>query len=163
MKIPVTLNGTKTDFEADPDESLMKVLRKYKCMSVKEGCNKGFCGSCTVLLDNNPVASCKVPVGLVKDGDIVTLDYFRKTEECLDILKGFSKAGIKLCGYCDAGKIFTTYEILKMNKMPSRKEITEKVRHLSPCCTDLETLVNGILYAINIRNSNYERITVPGR
>ncbi len=152
MKIPVTLNGTKTILDAHADESLMKVLHKNGCTSVKSGCSSGFCGSCTILLDDHPVASCKIPAGIVRNCDIVTLDYFVKTEEYSIIMSGFQKAGIKLCGYCTAGKVFSAYQILKSPKMPKREEIADYVKALSPCCTDLETLVNGILYSIQIFN-----------
>ena len=157
MKIPVILNGTKTVLDAHADESLMKVLHKNGCPSVKSGCSSGFCGSCTILLDDKPAASCKIPAGIVHNSDIVTLDYFVKTEEYSTIMAGFQKAGIKLCGYCTAGKVFSTYQILKMPKMPTRQEITDYVKALSPCCTDLETLVNGIIYAIQISNKKQQK------
>jgi len=157
MKIPVTLNGTKTILDAHADESLMKVLHKNGCISVKRGCNSGFCGSCTILLDDHPAASCKIPTGIVRNSDIVTLDYFVKTEEYSVIMAGFQKAGIKLCGYCTAGKVFSAYQILKSPKMPKREEIADYVKALSPCCTDLETLVNGILYSIQIFNKKQMR------
>ena len=96
MKIPVTLNGTKIILDAHADESLMKVLHKNGCPSVKRGCSGGFCGTCTILLDDKPVASCKIPAGIVRNCDIVTLDYFTKSEEYSNIMAGFQKAGIKL-------------------------------------------------------------------
>ncbi len=157
MKIPVTLNGSKIILDAHADESLMKVLHKNGCPSVKSGCSSGFCGACTILLDDRPAAACKIPAGIVRDRDIVTLDYFVKTEEYSTIMSGFQKAGIKLCGYCTAGKVFSAYQILKMPKMPTRQEITDYVKALSPCCTDLETLVNGIIYAIQISNRRQKR------
>ena len=157
MKIPVTLNGTKTILDAHADESLMKVLHKNGCPSVKSGCSGGFCGACTILLDDKPAAACKIPAGIVHNSDIVTLDYFVKTEEYNIIMSGFQKAGIKLCGYCTAGKVFSTYQILKMTKLPTRQEITDYVKALSPCCTDLDTLVNGIIYAIQISNKRQAR------
>ena len=157
MKIPVTLNGTKTILDAHADESLMKVLHKNGCPSVKSGCSGGFCGTCTILLDDHPAAACKIPASIVRNCDIVTLDYFAKTEEYSNIMAGFQKAGIKLCGYCNAGKVFSAYSILKMPKMPTRQEITDCVKALSPCCTDLETLVNGIIYAIQVSNRKLKR------
>ena len=157
MKIPVTLNGNKIILDAHADETLMKVLHKNGCTSVKSGCSGGFCGACTILLDDRPVASCKIPAGIVRNSDIVTLDYFVKTEEYITIINGFQKAGIKLCGYCTAGKVFSAYQIMKMPKMPTRQEITDYVTALSPCCTDIETLVNGIIYAIQISNKRQKR------
>ena len=162
MKIPVTLNGTKTIFDASPDESLLTVLEKNSITSAKRGCLQGTCGACTVLLNDRPVAACKVAVGLVINSNIMTLDYFSKTEEYSDISEGFSKAGFKLCGYCNAGKFFAAHEILKMNKMPTRNDIAEVVEHLSPCCVDRETLINGILYAAQINDKKSQR-RIPKR
>jgi len=157
MNVPVTLNGNKTILEAPADETLMSVLRRIGCASVKCGCGQGMCGSCTVLLNDSPVATCKIPLGIIQNADIVTLEYFERTKEYSIIIKGFELAGIKLCGLCDAGKIFSAYQLLKMSRIPSRDEIREQVRSLAPCCTDLNTLINGILIAIDIRDNGVER------
>ena len=72
-------------------------------------------------------------------------------------MKGFELAGIKMCGLCDSGKIFSAYQLVKLNKIPTRDEIYEQVRSLAPCCTDLNTLINGIILAIEIRDHGIER------
>jgi len=153
MNIPVILNGNKIILEAQSDESLLSVLHKKAPESIKCGCQIGSCGACTVLLNDQPAAACKIPVGIVRNCDIVTLDYFSKTEEYGFIIQGFKKAGIKLCGYCNAGKIFSAYQLFQVNKKLTREEIKEQVNLLSPCCTDLETLVNGIIFAISLYNN----------
>lgn len=158
MKVPVTLNGTRTIIEANPDTTLLNYLHKNTSHSVKSGCLNGTCGICTVLLNDQPAAACKLPVGILKNSDIVTLDYFTKTEEYNSIMEGFKKAGIHLCGYCNAGKIFSAYQVLKINKKVTRKEIGDQVKNLSPCCVDLETLINGIIYAISINDRKQERM-----
>ena len=79
MNISVTLNGKKTVFEAQSDESLMSVLHNKTSAHVKCGCLQGFCGACTVLLNNEPVAACKLPVGIIRNAEIITLDYFEKS------------------------------------------------------------------------------------
>lgn len=152
MNISVYINENKTIIESAPDESLMKVLRRLSFFSVKCGCSRGSCGSCTVLLEDNPVASCKIPVGIINNEKIETLDYFQTKKEYSIIKQGFDMAGIKLCGYCNAGKIFCAYQIIKMNRKPTRQEVIEQVKNLAPCCTDLNTLVNGILFAVDIRD-----------
>ena len=157
MNVPVTLNGNKTILEAPADETLMSVLRRIGCSSVKCGCGQGMCGSCTVLLNDNPVATCKIPLGIIQNADIVTLEYSERTKEYTMIMKGFELAGIKLCGLCDSGKIFSAYQLLKLSKIPFREEISEQVRSLAPCCTDMNTLINGIILAIEIRDKGVER------
>ena len=157
MNVPVILNGNKTILEAPADETLMSVLRRIGCASVKCGCGQGTCGSCTVLLNDNPVATCKIPLGIIQNADIVTLEYFERTKEYTIIMKGFELAGIKMCGLCDSGKIFSAYQLVKLNRIPTRDEIYEQVRSLAPCCTDLNTLINGIILAIEIRDHGIER------
>lgn len=157
MNVPVVLNGNKTILEAPADETLMSVLRRIGCASVKCGCGQGTCGSCTVLLNDNPVATCKIPLGIIQNADIVTLEYFERTKEYSIIMKGFELAGIKLCGLCNSGKIFSAYQLVKLNKFPSRDEIYEQVRSLAPCCTDLNTLINGIILALEIRDHGIEK------
>ena len=157
MNVPVILNGNKTILEAPADETLMSVLRRIGCASVKCGCGQGTCGSCTVLLNDNPVATCKIPLGIIQNADIVTLEYFERTKEYSIIMKGFELAGIKLCGLCDSGKIFSAYQSVKLNRIPTREEIYEQVRSLAPCCTDLNTLINGIILALEIRDHGIEK------
>ncbi|MFA6856632.1 MAG: 2Fe-2S iron-sulfur cluster-binding protein [Treponema sp.] len=151
MKIPVTLNNAKIVLEAEPGDKLLNVLRRLNLLSVKCGCNEGRCGACTVLLDGKPVPSCIIPVALTRDSAITTLEYFSKSEDYQDIINGFKKAGINMCGYCNAGKVFSAWHILNTSMKPDRRIIYEEVSHLSPCCTNTDILINGILYAFDFR------------
>ena len=74
MKISVTLNKQIKILEANPEESLVKVLRKNSCISVRNGCMEGFCGSCTVLLNDCPVA-IRVPSNFNSTGYEDLTDY----------------------------------------------------------------------------------------
>lgn len=147
MNIPIIINGERTIIQASPDEKLIDVLRSLNLFSAKLGCDQGVCGSCTVLLNGKPIPACRIPVALSMNQEITTLEHFSKTEEYAHIIKGFAKAGIKLCGYCNAGKIFAAASILNDRQKPTRASIKEQVKHLSPCCTDIDTLINGIIYA----------------
>lgn len=147
MNIPMIINNEKVLIQSPADSSLLSVLRKERFLQVKRGCEQGICGSCTVLLDGKPVPSCKIPVAVALNREIVTLEYFSKDEMYTAIMKGFTKAGIKLCGYCNSGKIFAAKEILSAPARPTRKKIAEYIFRLSPCCTDMDSLTNGILYA----------------
>ena len=155
MKIPIIINNTKTVIESQPDKSLLSVLRSMKLFDTKTGCAQGICGNCTILLNGKPVPSCKIPVAIVKDQTVTTLEYFKQTEIYSNIIKGFSKAGIKMCGYCNAGKIFAAYSIITSGKKPVKQFIYEHIKNLSLCCTDIKTLAEGIIYAcdLNLKNN----------
>lgn len=152
MKIQTIINEQKYIIEANADEILLNVLRREKWISVKQGCGKGTCGACTILLNGKPVPSCKVPAGMAHNQKIQTLEHFAKTDIYTDIIKGFTKAGIKLCGFCNAGKIFAALYIISSNTKPDRQIIEEEIKHLSLCCTDSNTLIDGIIYACDIHS-----------
>lgn len=150
MKIPLVLNEKQVVIEAEPSEKLLFVLRREKLNSCKHGCHTASCGACHVLVDDKAAASCRLPVGILRGSHIVTLEHFSKTEVYQDIMKGFEKAGISLCGYCNAGKIFSAYEIIKNLSHPNRAQISQIVSQLNDCCVEREILINGILYAFAI-------------
>lgn len=162
MKIPVILNDKDYVLDAGPSERLIDVLRRERLFSVKHGCETGSCGSCYVLIDDKIAASCHTPVGIVKDCRITTLEYFSKTDIYSDIMKGFERAGVSLCGYCNAGKIFSAYEVLKYIQEPTREKIAAITGHLNDCCVEQNTLINGILYAFSI-HFDKERLRKNGK
>ncbi|MBQ7159224.1 MAG: 2Fe-2S iron-sulfur cluster binding domain-containing protein [Treponema sp.] len=147
MKIPVTLNGKKIVFDANPDDNLLEVLRQHKLFSVKKGCGKGVCGYCTVLLDDKPVPSCLLPVGIVKGATIVTLEHFAKTPDYADIADGFEQAGVHPCGWCNAAKYFSVYSLLKRIYRPSKEELNELADEQHCSCTNHDIFISGVLFA----------------
>ncbi len=148
MKIPIILNEALTVLDEDPSASLLHVLRKAGLLCAKRGCSQGHCGSCTVLLDDRAVASCIIPMAVVRDATIVTLEHFSKRRECALIMESFSKAGIRLCGYCNAGKILATYSLISAYGRPSRQLVCDTVRRLDCPCTEHDSLVQGVMYAV---------------
>lgn len=167
MKIPVLLNGEKTVLDVPSGKMLLNVLRERGLLSAKCGCFDGegtlkrqFCGACTVLLDGLPVPSCIVPVAIARDSEIITLEYFSQTPSYADIIRGFKIAGVRLCGFCDAGKIFAAEYLLRTSGeigeqsnggLPSLKTIYDGIAHLMPCCTSMKQLSEGIIHAFNNR------------
>ncbi len=148
MQVPVMLNDEAELFDASPNESLLQALREKKQYKVKCGCMEGHCGNCMVLIDGKPVPSCIIPVAAVRDSNIITLEYFKSFPEYNDIMTGFKQAGINLCGYCDAGKILTAYQLISLTSRPSIQQIINMIQDLDFCCTDRNSYINGILYAI---------------
>ena len=153
MKFQLTLNGKKVILDAEPGEKLLDILRREKLYSVKCGCEKGHCGNCTILLDNKPVPSCIVTIGSVREREIVTLEYFKSNPLYNNIIQGFNTAGIHMCGWCNAGKIFAAYSVLSRYHRPDRSAIYSAIQGLDACCADSESLANGILYAVAQRHT----------
>ena len=76
MKINFSLNNENIVVDTSPDTALSAILRENAIFSAKKGCDKGFCGACTVLLNNRPVPSCIVPVAMVRNSSVITLEFF---------------------------------------------------------------------------------------
>lgn len=147
MKVPIKLNDDNLVLEADPSISLLDVLRREGLVSPKLGCGKGSCGACTVLLDGKAIPTCIIPLVVVRNATIVTLEHFSKTKEYDLIMDSFARAGLQLCGYCNAGKILGTYSLITANPRPSKQLIYDMVRHFDCSCTEQEALIQGVIYA----------------
>ena len=147
MKIPVLLNSEKRILDAKPTETLRDVLRREGYLSVKEGCGKGKCGSCTVLIDDRPVPSCIIPVGIVRNASIDTLEFFMLTKDAEDIISGFKQAGVNMCGFCNTARIFSTYALLKKVYRPTAEDLENLADCIKCTCTDRKTFMNGVIYA----------------
>ena len=150
MKIPLILNNENKILEADPSEKLLEVLRRERLFSVRQNCGKGICGSCTILLDGKPVPSCIIPVADVRDSSIETLEHFAQTDMYKIIMDSFSKVGIQLCGYCNAGKIFAAYDLIQTYQRPDKHLIYDTVRHFICNCSETDVLVQGIMLAASV-------------
>ena len=78
-KLSFTLNGKKTEALIDTSQTLLWVLRNHFGLTgTKYGCGNGFCGACTVLIDNEPVRSCQVPVSDIAGKNVVTIEGLEK-------------------------------------------------------------------------------------
>lgn len=147
MIIKFNLNGTNIQFDIEPNTRLVEVLRsKFLLTSVKCSCLQGFCGACTVLLDGTPVPSCMVPICNVNGSNVITLEHFSHAYEndYKKIMVAFKRANVKMCGYCNAGKIFTAYKIMQMKESVDETKIKEMFQSQLCRCSVADSLVLAI-------------------
>jgi aerobic-type carbon monoxide dehydrogenase small subunit (CoxS/CutS family) len=124
--IQFKLNNKKTELVTDPNQTLVWVLRNHFGLTgTKYGCGTGFCGACTVLIDDEPVRSCSVPVSDVSGKSVITIEGLAKKGKLHPVQQAFVKHEALQCGYCTPGMILTAVALLKKNPSPTRKEITE--------------------------------------
>lgn len=123
-KISFNLNGKKTEILLDPKLTLFWVLRtQFGLTGTKFGCGIGFCGACTVLIDNEPVRSCTLAVSEVAGKKVVTIEGLAKNGDLHPVQKAFIEHDALQCGYCTPGMIMTAVGLLLKNPQPSEKEI----------------------------------------
>jgi aerobic-type carbon monoxide dehydrogenase small subunit (CoxS/CutS family) len=122
--IRFTLNGNKTEILTDPSQTLLWVLRNNLGLTgTKYGCGIGFCGACTVLIDDEPVRSCTIPVGDIAGKKILTIEGLKADGEMHPLQKAFVEHDALQCGYCTPGMIMSAAGLLLKNPDPTRQQI----------------------------------------
>ena len=125
-KLSFTLNGKKTEALIDTSQTLLWVLRNHFGLTgTKYGCGNGFCGACTVLIDNEPVRSCQVPVSDVTGKNVVTIEGLDKKGKLHPVQKAFIDHEALQCGFCTPGMILTAVGLLMKNPSPTRQQIID--------------------------------------
>lgn len=125
-KIKFVLNGKQVEVEAEPDHTLLWVLRThFNLTGTKYGCGLGYCGSCTVLWDNDPVRSCGIMIEDVAGSQITTIEGLAKNGELHPVQQAFVDNDALQCGFCTPGMIMNAVGLLHKNPNPTRQEIIE--------------------------------------
>jgi carbon-monoxide dehydrogenase small subunit len=120
------LGGRPVEVLASPLATLQQVLRtQLGHTSVKDGCRQGGCGSCTVLLDGEPVLSCLLPVQDVAGRRVTTLEGLTPVSRLSTVQRAFLDANGFQCGYCTPGMEVVTKALLDRNPSPTRAEIAD--------------------------------------
>ena len=122
--IKFQLNGKKTEAMIDHTQTLLWVLRNHFGLTgTKFGCGMGFCGACTVLIDNEPIRSCQLSVGDAAGKNVVTIECLAINGKLHPVQEAFVKYDALQCGYCTPGMIMNAAGLLIKNPAPSVQEI----------------------------------------
>jgi carbon-monoxide dehydrogenase small subunit len=135
------------DVEAmvQPFATLQQVLREQLGQTgVKEGCRQGGCGSCTVLIDGEPMLSCLVPVEDVAGHRVTTIETLSLTSGLTPVQQAFLETGGFQCGYCTPGMVLIATALLERDPQPSRETIIEALAGNVCRCTGYEPIVAAI-------------------
>lgn len=125
-KISFVLNGKKTEVEIDPAQTLLWVIRNHLGLTgTKFGCGTGFCGACTVIIDNEAVRSCTLPVGDIAGKKVITIEGLAKNGKLHPVQQAFVDNDALQCGFCTPGMIMNATALLTKNPKPSKQEIIE--------------------------------------
>ncbi len=142
-----TLNGEIRSVDVENSDTLLEVLRnKFGLKSPKCGCDRGDCGTCSVLLNSESVRSCLIFAVEVEGQEVITLEGLTK-----DGLTPLQQACIDhsafQCGFCAPGMIITATELLNNHPHPNREEIQEAIAGNLCRCTGYEPIIEAILDA----------------
>jgi carbon-monoxide dehydrogenase small subunit len=130
MKYPLSfiLNGLPMDALVKPTDTLLDVLReKLGVTSPKRGCDTGECGSCTVLLDGEPIRSCLTIALTVAGRKVETVEGLTKNGKLHPLQQSFHDHYGAQCGFCTPGMLMSAKGLLDKRAKPSREEIVEAI------------------------------------
>ena len=161
--IELTVNEEPREFLAPPGSTLLSALREQLGLTAaKRGCAQGTCGTCTVLLDGEPVMSCLVPVETVDGASVATLEGVQRPGGELDeVQAAFLEGFATQCGFCTSGMILTAEALLERNPDPTREEIAEALSGNVCRCTGYRPIVDAVADAAGRRRARREN--APGR
>jgi carbon-monoxide dehydrogenase small subunit len=143
------VNGTKVQTIARPESTLLEVLRDgLNLNSPKCGCNRGDCGTCTVILDGKAVKSCTVLALTAEGKTVVTAEGLQTGNKLHPVQQAFIEYGAPQCGYCTPGMIMATVAFLLENPAPTEEEIKEALSGNLCRCGGYKEYVQAVLAVV---------------
>ena len=141
----IKLNGEWQSLDVSARETLLEVLReKLGAKEVKNGCAKGDCGACAVLLDGKAVNAC-LTLALQADGkEVVTLKGIGTEVNPHPLQKSFVAHGAIQCGFCTPGMIVAAKALLDHNPRPGREAIRRAISGNLCRCTGYKKIIDAI-------------------
>lgn len=145
LTIVFALNGERREVRAAAHETLLQVLRDgLGAIEVKDGCGEGVCGTCTVLLDGEPVSACLVLAARVAGREVTTVRGLAPVGSLHPLQEAFVAHGAAQCGFCTPGMILTAYAFLRQRQRPTRDEIRRAIAGNLCRCTGYVKIVDAI-------------------
>jgi aerobic carbon-monoxide dehydrogenase small subunit len=131
-----------------PNATLLRVLREsLGYLDVKNGCEKGDCGACTILLNGKPVNSCLVLAWQADGAEITTAAGLGGLNNPHIIQQAFADVGAAQCGYCTPGMVIAAKALLDENPHPNEEEIREAISGNLCRCTGYGQIVKAVQIA----------------
>ena len=142
------LNGAEMDVDADPDRSLLDILRGPLGMTGPHfGCGAGECGACNVIIGDRAVAACDTPLWSVAVKDVTTVEGLGNAERPHPLQRAFIAEQALQCGYCVSGILMSAAALLMRNPAPSSQEVKQALDGNLCRCGSHNRMVRAVLRA----------------
>lgn len=148
MQIKFTVNGKEIELEGPPKKRLLDILRAdLDLIGTKEGCGKGECGTCTVLMNGKRVNSCLTPALQLPGSHIITIEGLQQWTSFNSIEKAYIEHGAVQCGFCTPGFVMSSAALVAEFAPPISVEKIkwELVGNLCRC-TGYSKIVEAVQY-----------------
>lgn len=139
------LNGKTVHVASSPERMLLWILRSdLEHTGTKYSCEEGFCGACTVLVNNEATLSCQYPIQNVQGKDVMTIEGLQKSGHLHPLQTAFLQHNALQCGFCTSGMILGAYSLLLKNPQPSYREIIEDMEGNLCRCGSYNRIIQAI-------------------
>jgi len=155
VRISFTLNGAVRELDAAPLARLLDVLRgPLGLTGTKEGCGEGECGSCTVLIDGEPVNACLVAFAQCEGRSVTTVEGLGAIAPLSPLQAAFITEGGAQCGICTPGMLMAAEALLARDAAPDEAEIREALAGNICRCTGYQRIVESVRTAASWRRGD---------
>jgi len=148
-RVRFRVNGQDQEVLIDPRDTILDTLRlNLGLTGTKEGCGRGNCGSCTVLINGKAVNSCLVFAVEVQGQEIITIEGLQQGGRLHPLQQAFIDEGAVQCGFCTPGVIMAAKAFLNSNPHPSEIEVRQAIAGNLCRCTGYDKIVRAILKVV---------------
>jgi len=149
--VSLEVNGERHEVAVPVHYTLLETLRYGLGLTgSKQGCDKGDCGACTVLLDGGAVLSCILPVWEAEGRIIRTVEGLAEPAGLHPVQDAFDRTGAAQCGFCTPGMLCSSIDLLASNDNPSRDEIAEALSGNLCRCTGYTKIIEAVELAAGV-------------
>ena len=147
-RIKVKVNGVEVEGEVEPRRHLADFLRDdLELKGTHIGCEHGICGSCTVLMNGEPVRSCLVFAVQADGAEIMTIEGLARDGKLHPLQEAFQEHHGLQCGFCTPGQLMTAYHLLKENPNPTEEQTREAMSGVLCRCTGYKQVIESVMSA----------------
>lgn len=146
--IKVKVNGLEYERAVEPRRHLADFLREdLELLGTHIGCEHGICGSCTVLLNGEPIRSCLVFAIQANGAEIMTVEGLSKDGKLNPIQEAFQEHHGLQCGFCTPGMLMVAYYFLNENPNPTVEEVRQVMSGVLCRCTGYKQVIDSVMAA----------------
>lgn len=146
--LKLRVNGEVHEVAAPMHHTLCEVLRyKLGLTGTKQGCDKGDCGACTVLVDGAPVLSCLTLASAAEGKDVTTIEGLATPAGLDPVQDAFDRCGALQCGFCQPGMMLSARALLDENPHPTVEDIRQALSGNLCRCTGYTKILEAVLMA----------------
>jgi aerobic-type carbon monoxide dehydrogenase small subunit (CoxS/CutS family) len=142
----LTVNGKRVEADVEQRITLAEFLREQLDLTgTKVGCNRGECGSCTVIIDGMAVLSCTMPAVEAHGKAVLTIEGLGEGGELHPLQEAFIEHDALQCGYCTPGMILSAKALLDSNPLPTELEVRTALDGNLCRCGSIPNVINAVL------------------